>query len=461
MQGVMPPKADTPPAAAGVPAWRSRAAPVVDSQPPLAVAALGRYAARDFRADAFAALAVTTLAVPQSMAYALVAGLPPQYGLYSAVVLGAVGSLFGSCRHLVTGPTNAISVAVLATLAPLPTAERLPAAAALAFLVGFIQFAIGLCRPGDLTRFISAPVMAGFTAGVGLTLAWGQLRYLCVTPGSGPGGWLQLRGPTAALGIVSVALVVATRRLNRRRGWRLPDFLVAVAGTGILAWSFGFAAKGVETIGTVPPGMPSFQLPALRGHLPRELAGNAFAVAMIGLFEALLMGKALAARTGQALDVGRECRGQGLANLAGSFFQCYPGSGSFSRSAVNYQAGAATRWSGVMAAAAVAVVVLACAPLAGHIPRAAFAGILIVSAWTFIDVRGLRRRLRAAPSETPVLLATAAAVFFSVGYAILIGMALSWLLSVFGRAGRLPHQGPYEPWPVWRVERSAWRSYLY
>jgi SulP family sulfate permease len=409
-----------------------------------ALDALRRYSWRALGGDLAAGLTVATVAVPQAMAYALLAGLPPQYGLFTAIVMTGVGALFDSSRQLINGPTNAISIALLSALAVVPPQERVSAAVLLAFLVGAVQLGLALFRLGGLTRCVSSAVVVGFTLGAGTLLVLDQLKHLLglASPGGPEDGflrrfWLSLtagvvHGPTVLIGVGTIALVAAVRRFNglrRARGARfpVPQHLVAVVLMAALVWAFRLDERcGVQVIGPVPAALPRFEAPTLSWERTRLLAGSACAIAVLGLVEAVAMARAIAAGTGQRLDVDQQCLSEGAANLAGSFFQCFPGSGSLTRSAVNQQAGAVTQWSGVFSALAVAGTVLLAAPLAQYIPRAALAGLLMLAAFRMVDRRQLAAHLRAARFDAAVVLVTAlTAVVVSVEACLVAGVLLS------------------------------------
>jgi len=412
---------------------------------------LRHYPPSNLRADGLAGLTVAAVAVPQAMAYAMVAGLPAEYGLYTAIVMTAVGALFSSSRQLINGPTNAISIALLSVIAAVPVDQKPQVAILLAFLVGAIQLGITLLRLGDLSRYISHSVIVGFTAGAGTLLVLDQIKNLFGMQSMGDthdhflyrlwqtlveGGGIHAE--TAAIGLGAIALVISLRWLKGRLGLPfLPELLLVVVLMAALVNAFGLDARGVRVVGEIPAKLPAAALPLLAPEQIREFASGALAIALLGLLEAIAMAKAIAGVTAQKLDMNQLCLSEGLANFSGSFFQCMPGSGSLTRSAINQQAGAVTQWSGVVSAAAVAVIMLAFAPFARFIPRAALAGILMVSAWKMVDWRALHYHLRATRFDAAIVAATAfAAVFISIEFCVLIGVMMSFLLAV-PRAGRM------------------------
>jgi len=417
-----------------------------------ALDSLRRYGPADARADAIAGLTVAAVAVPQAMAYAMVAGLPAEYGLYTAIVMTAVGAVFDSSRQLINGPTNAISIAVLSAIAMVEgTDQKIQAAILLAFMVGSIQLVITLCRLGDLTRYISHSVIVGFTVGAGSLLVLDQVKNLLGLRAVGDAHahflyrfWLTLvhggsiHATTAMIGLGTIVLVIGLRRLKEWIGSRLlPDFLIVVAAMAALVAWFGLDHQGVAVIGEIPATLPHFAPPAFDATLMRSFSDAALAIAVLGLLEAISMAKAIAAQTRQKLDMNQQCLSEGLANFTGSFFHCIPGSGSLTRSAINQQAGASTQWSGVVSALAVALIMLQLAPYARFIPRAALAGILMVSAWKMIDRHALLYHLRATRFDAAIVVVTAvAAIAISIEFCVLIGVFMSFLLAV-RRAGRM------------------------
>jgi SulP family sulfate permease len=419
----------------------------------------GRYSWNYARRDLIAGLTVAAIAVPQAMAYALIAGIDPRYGLYSAIVVTAVASIFGSSAHLMNGPTNAISLVTFSALAFVAgnPADAVEATFLLAVMAGGIQILVAVFRLGDLTRYISESVAIGFMAGAGLLIALTQVGNLLGLKEQGTGDqrllvriWLTLTQGGAvnlralAIGLGTALLVVLLRKFTRR--YHLPRFdmllalAIAAAAATVLGWSRAAedAAPAIAVVGEIKARLPEFHRPQFY-HIEwmRQMCGSALAVACLGLLEALSIAKAISFQTRQPLDYNRQCLAEGLANLCGGFFQCLPGSGSLTRSAINFQAGAVTRWSGVFAAGAVALVVCLFGPLAQFIPKAALAGILLVTAAGLIDQRRIRHAVRASRFDALLVLATAlSALLIGVEFSILIGVGLSILMFV-PRAARL------------------------
>jgi sulfate permease, SulP family len=413
----------------------------------------------DARKDLLAGVTVAAISLPQAMAYALIAGVDPRFGLYSAIVVTLVASIFGSSSHLINGPTNAISLVVFSALAFLDPDARFDAYQAtflLCIMVGIIQILIAVFRLGDLTRYISESVVVGFMAGASCLIALGQLGNLFGLRDQGSGHqhvllrvWLTLTqgGPlniyALGIGLGTIFLVIVLGRL--RKTYRLPqmEMLLTLICAAVLAALFGWSTLGsngktlIAVIGNVPAGLPTPQIPAIKFWWVKELSSSALAIAFLGLLEALAIAKSIANQTRQSLDYNRQCLAEGLANLTGGFFQCLPGSGSLTRSAINFQSGAVSRVSGLFAAGSVAIVVISLAPLARYVPKAALAGLLFVTAAKLVDWRRLRLAIRASGYDAGLIFITAfSALFVSVEFSILIGVGLSIVLFV-PRAARL------------------------
>jgi len=323
-------------------------------------------------------------------------------------------------------------------------------------MAGTIQIVIAVFKLGDLTRYISESVVIGFMAGAGFLIALSQVGNLFGLAERGSGNqhilhrlWLTVSrgGPinhhAVVIGIGTAALVLVLRRVARR--YRLPrvDMLLALSVAAGVTLALGWSHPGadgspaVRTVGSLPAGLPIPHMPQVKLEWIPKMAGSALAIAFLGILEALTIAKSLARETRQPLDYNRQCFAEGVANFAGGLFQCLPGSGSLTRSAINYQAGAVSRMSGVFAGATVALSIVLLAPFIRFIPTTALAGILLVTAAGLIDRPRLQTALRASRFDAGLVLATAfAAVFVGVEFSILIGVALSIFLFV-PRAARI------------------------
>jgi len=397
------------------------------------------------RRDAAAALTGAVVVLPQAVAFAIIAGLPPQYGLYAAMVPAAVAALWGSSRHLVSGPTTAISVLVFAALSPLaePGSERyLGMVLALSLLVGLMQLAMGLARLGSMVNFISHTVIVGFTAGAACLIAASQIKNffgLAVPRGAEFHETLiyaaRHMGEThlwvALIGGVTLAAGVLARRIAPK----LPYMIVAMLAGGIAAalvnYQMGAARTGIETLGPLPGALPPLSMPDLSFGTLRALLFPAAVVAVIGLTEAVAIARSVAVHSGQRLDSDQEFIGQGLANIAGSFTSAYPSSGSFNRSGVNHAAGAQTPLAAALSAAFLLAIAVLAAPLTIYLPVAAMAGVLFIVAWGLIDWHHIGQILRRHPRERIVLLATWIGVLVDLEKGLFVGVVISLLFYLY------------------------------
>jgi sulfate permease, SulP family len=411
------------------------------------------------RHDLIAGLTVAAISFPQAMAYALIAGVDPRFGVYSAIVVTVVASIFGSSSHLINGPTSAISLLVFTALAFIDsenTTELFEALFLLAVLVGGFQIVISLFKLGNLTRYISESVIIGFMAAASLLLAIGQLGNALGVRDKGNGHmqvlrrvWLTLfhgdhfNYRALILSATAVVLAVVLRRLVNRYGWPQIDMLAVLVITALIAYLAGWSIPGanghtaVSVAAKIPRSLPSPHIPDVNfGWLP-ELSEGALAIAFVGILEALSIAKAIAYQTQQKIDYNRQIMAEGLANLAGGFFQSLPGSGSLSRSAINFQAGAKTRFSGVVSAATVAAALLLFAPLLRYVPQPALAGLLLVTAARLVDFKRLIYTLKASRYDAGLVIVTAfTGVAIDLDKAVLLGVILSILLFV-PRAAKL------------------------
>ncbi len=391
------------------------------------------------KADFMAGLTGAVIVLPQGVAFATIAGLPPEYGLYTAMVTPIVAALFGSSLHLVSGPTTAISIVVFSAIshhAEPGTQEFITLALTLTFLAGVYQLAFGIARMGMLVNFVSHTVVIGFTAGAAILIATSQMKNITGIPV--PKGesflhtWLDLyRGlDHMNLYILAIALVtLAVAVLTKKFFPRLPNLLIGMVAGGVLAAVFREQAEGIQFIGEIPAKLPPLSSPEFSFQTIKMLAPEAFAVALLGLIEAVSISRAIATRSNQRIDANQEFVGQGMSNIVGSFFSSYAGSGSFTRSGINYEAGAKTPLSAIFAAIILMVIVLLIAPLTAYLPIAAMGGVILLVAWNLVDFHHIRQVLSFSKSESAILLTTFfATLFLELEFAIYLGVLLSLVL---------------------------------
>jgi sulfate permease, SulP family len=391
------------------------------------------------RADALAGLLGAVLVLPQGIAFATLAGLPPEYGLYTAVIPCIVAALFGSSWHVMSGPTNANSLALFAMLSPLAlafTPAYIQMALAVTLMVGVMQFLIGVLRLGSLANFISPAALFGFTSGAAVLIAIYALpEFLGLPPAKERGAFAvfmhvvtllgQIDRASLLVGVTTVLVALGVRAL--RPGW--PYMLIGLAAATALASATGLA---VRTIGQITTPWPQFVLPQISWASVSELLGLAFALTIVALGQAISIAKALAAKSGQRIDANREFRGQGLSNIVGGFFSCYVSCGSMNRSMPSLQAGARTPLAAVFAALLLLVLVAVSSPLLAQIPTAALAGLLLLVAIFLFDLPRWREVFTLSRTEFSVALATLVATLtIRLELAILLGTLLSLMTFLY------------------------------
>lgn len=411
-----------------------------------------RYLQSDLRHDAMAGATVAVMGVPQAMAYALIAGLPPVYGLYTSIVTCIVAALFGSSNHLVTGPTNALCMVILSLTAHLPAkygVSLIEIVFLLTFMTGLIQLAFGLLKMGGIVRYVSNSVVVGFTAGAGILIAVNQLKNIMgVSLEAHAERFHEVLLATLSLipeanpravfiGLFTAGVVILLRKYYPK----LPGALLSVIGAGLIAYMAGWhqidpGAGRIEIVRDIQPitsQLNEFHLPELIRHpnyeLTRELGTGALALAILGLIEAASIARAVASASGQRLNFTREFIGQGSSNIIGSFFSSFAASGSFTRTAVCYQSGGRTRMAAVFSAFWTAVTLLLFAPFANYIPKASLAGLLVVIAYSMIDKERLKLTWRSGAHSRLVLGGTlASTLVLPLEYAIFVGVFLAIVL---------------------------------
>jgi SulP family sulfate permease len=392
------------------------------------------------RADAMAGLTGALVALPQGVAFATIAGMPPEYGLYAGMIPAVIAALFGSSWHLVSGPTTAASIvlfSILSTHAEPGSAHYVTLALTLTFMVGMIQVFMGLARLGTLVNFISHSVVTGFTAGAAILIATNQLKHFFGLPiprGSSfsvSWGYLAQHVNDINYGVLSVSLVTLLLGIVVKK-WlpKIPYMIAAMLGGSAMAVYLANAyGLNLPSVGALPASLPPLSAPDLSLDNIRALSSGVIAITLLALTEAVSIARALGARSGQHVDGNQEFIGQGLSNLFGSFFSGYVATGSFNRSGVNYAAGAKTPIAAILAGVFLLVLVLLVAPLAQYLPNAAMAGILFLVAWGLIDFEEIFHVIKTNRQETAILVATfLSTLFLTLEEAIIIGVLMSLAL---------------------------------
>ena len=358
-----------------------------------------------FRADLIAGITVALVLIPQSMAYAQLAGLPPYYGLYASFLPVIVASLWGSSAQLATGPVAVVSLLTASTLAAYVTIgsdEFIAMAIMLALLVGVVQFLLGVFRLGVIVNFLSHPVILGFTNAAALIIGLSQLNKIFGVTKPRSEFFandiyeviLQIPDthiPTLIMGVAAIVIMWSLKKYMPK----VPGVLVAVALATVVSWYFGFQQHGGQVVGEIPEGLPSLSMPQLSWDMAVKLLPSAFVISLVGFMEAISIAKAMASKSKQRIDPNQELIGQGLANMVGSLGQSYPVSGSFSRSAVNFNAGAVTGMSAVFTALVVLITLLFLTPLLFHLPQAVLAAVIMMAVFGLINVKAIKHAWQA------------------------------------------------------------------
>jgi sulfate permease, SulP family len=406
---------------------------------------------RHLRGDVTAGLTTGVMLVPQAMAYAALAGMPPVTGLYASVAPVAVYAVLGTSGALAFGPVAIVALLTASTVAPLADgdpATYIVLASALALLVGAIQVVLAALRGGAVVSLLSHAVISGFTTAAALVIAASQVPALTGMDVDGGGtfvgaavrlvGALGTAHPlTVVVGVGSVAALLALRR------WapRVPGPLVVVVLATTVAWLAALDDRGVALLGEVPSGLPIPQVPGVALEQLRPLLFPAVVIALLSYVEGISVAKAIAARTGERIDPTQELVASGGANLAAGLVQAFPVAGGFSRTAVNHQAGARTPLAGLVTAGVVALAALVLTPLFTPMPRAVLAAIVVVAVSGLVDLRAIARAWRIDRAELAVLLVTLTATLVlgvEVGIAVGIGAGLVLRLARRVHAGARP-----------------------
>ena len=393
------------------------------------------------KADFFAGLTGAIIVLPQSVAFATIAGMPPEYGLYTAMVVPIIAALFGSSFHLVSGPTTAISIVVFAAVSKYaaPGSEEFVALAlTLTFLAGVYQLVFGLAKFGLLVNFVSHNVVIGFTAGAALLIASSQIPYILgihIPRGEGfINTWIDLYSGVGEFNIylliVGLGTLVSAIIIKLIRP-KFPYLLIGMFVGGFLAFYLSSFTDSIETVGVMPAYFPPLSSPNFSLNSLKSLAPEAFAIALLGLIEASSIGRSIATKSNQRINPSQEFIGQGASNIVGSFFSGYASSGSFTRTGVNFESGARTPLSAILAALFLMVIVLLVGPLISYLPYAAMAGIILIVAYNLIDFQSIKKTFTYSKSESVIFTATfLSTLLFELEFAIYLGVLLSLMLFI-------------------------------
>jgi SulP family sulfate permease len=397
------------------------------------------------RADLMAGLTGAIILLPQGVAFATIAGLPPEYGLYAAMVPAVIAGLYGSSWHLVTGPTTAISLVVFASVSQIAepgSSQYISLALTLSFLTGVIQFVLGAVRMGLLVNFISHTVVIGFTVGAAVLIATSQIKNffdLAIPRGTSFletihlfFGMLDEINPyAAAVGLLTLICGMLVKKYLPK----LPYMIVAMVAGSLLAFVLdtfiGPETTMIQTVGALDRILPPLSHPDLSLSAISSLLFSALVITLLGLTEAVSISRAIAVRSEQNIDANQEFIGQGLANLFGSFFSAYPVSGSFNRSGLNYTSGAQTPLAAALASVLLLLILLAVAPLVAYLPIATMAGILFLVAYGLIDFPHIRTIFRTGKAESVVFSVTCIGTLLDLEKGIFFGMLLSLLMFLY------------------------------
>lgn len=427
---------------------------------------LRRYRREDLPGDLSAGLIVAVMLVPQGMAYALLAGLPPVVGLYASTIPLILYALFGSSRQLAVGPVAIVSLLTLSGVSALAepgSAEFVALAALLALMVGAMQLGLGLLRAGFVVNFLSHAVISGFASAAAIVIGLSQLKHLLgidLASNHSVPALLWVAGRrigethplTFGLGLASIAALVLLRRVSPR----FPGSLVVVAAATAVVYALGLDERGVSVVGEVPQGFPGFALPEIGLGSIAALLPVALTITFVGFMESIAVAKYIAAREKYRVDANQELKGLGLANIAGSVFSAYPVTGGFSRSAVNYQAGARTQLATGITAGLVVLTLLFLTPLFYYLPNAVLAAIVMVAVYGLIDFKVPARLLRLKRVDGVTLLITVAATLLvGIEQGIVAGVVFSLLVFIWRSAH--PHTAEIGYLPEENVFRNVRR----
>lgn len=400
---------------------------------------LKKYSSEKLKADLIAGLSGAIIVLPQGVAFAIIAGLPPEYGLYSAIVPAILAALFGSSRHLISGPTTALSLVVFSSITKyggvVGTPEYLKMVLTLTLLAGIMQFVLGVIRMGTLINFVSHSVVVGFTAGAAILIIANQLKNVFEIKLTDANSFVETivqifkhlpETNFYALLIALTTLLVAIIIKKCKPNW--PGMFIAMLFGGIFSFLLAQLnpAIHIKLLGAIPRHLPPLSLPIFSYDVWKNLIPAAIAAAMLGLVEAVSIARAIAIKSGQKINGNQEFIGQGVSNIVGSFFSSYISSGSFTRSGINFNAGARTQFSAIFSALFLILIIFIIAPITAFLPISSMAGVLLLTAYNLIDFHHIKNIFNVSRNEFFILAITfLATLFIELEFAIYIGIILS------------------------------------
>lgn len=397
-------------------------------------------AKKSWKDDLIAGITGTIIVIPQAVAFAMIAGLPPIYGFYTAMISPIIAALFGSSYHLVSGPTTTSSIVVFAVISPFIRPENdleafISLAILISFMAGVIKLTMGLFKMGRLVNFVSNSVIIGFTAGAGILIAFKQLKHVFgidVPQGSSfyeiithivrhfnETNWFVF---IVAFGTLLIAIIIKVfiKPLSKF------NLLIAMVAGSFIAIALGANAHDIPNVGKIPSHLPPFDIPDLNLNNIKLLSTGAVTLAFLGLIEAVAISRSVALKSHQKLNNNQEFIGQGLSNIISSFFSCYISSGSFTRSGVNYQAGAKTPMAAIVSSIGLMLVVLLFAKYASYLPKPAMGGIILLVGYNLIDFQHIKTIIKTSGRELVILGITLfGTLFFALEVALFSGIILS------------------------------------
>jgi SulP family sulfate permease len=401
------------------------------------------YNGKLFQGDLSAGLTVGVMLIPQGMAYAMIAGLPPIYGLYASTLPLIIYALMGTSRQLAVGPVAMVSLLTasgISTLAEQGTDVFIQYAIVLAFMVGIIQFLLGLFRLGFLVNFLSHPVISGFTSAAALIIGLSQLQHLIgvklprshhihVILQEAFKAWPSINGLTLLIGLMGIALILIMKKYFKS----IPGQLIAVIFGILVVWGAGLTDHGVLVLGEVPKGLPKIGVPEFTMELVQDLFPIALAISLVSFMESIAVAKAIQARhKNYKVIPNQELISLGLANIGGSFFQSFPVTGGFSRTAVNDQAGAKTGLAAIISALLIVLTLLFLTPLFYYLPKAILASVIMVAVFGLIDYQEAKHLWHSNKTDFFMLITTfVATLSLGIEQGIGIGVILSLTLLIF------------------------------